>query len=369
LTEILLILYFTSLARRGEILLIRLSEISKVYSIRETGSRGARDFYALRGVSLEIGDGSVFGVIGRSGAGKSTLIRCVNMLEPPTSGKVFIGDTEMTALSGAALRDARRKIGMIFQSFNLLSNRTVFGNIAFPLELAKWKKNEIRERVREIASLVEIEGKLDQYPAQLSGGQKQRVGIARALANRPDVLLSDEATSALDPQTTKSVLELIRGINEKLGLTVILITHEMNVIKEICDSVAVLDAGEVVESGPALRVFTAPAKSVTKELLTHVIRSELPESFDKSRLSAEPFPGASLALRISFFGNVAAEPIVSGLVRKFDVDVNILAAHIDHIRSTPFGTLIIQLSGDKKEAALESLRGMEFGAEVIGYVR
>ncbi|MDR3075664.1 MAG: ATP-binding cassette domain-containing protein, partial [Synergistaceae bacterium] len=317
---------------------------------------------------LEIEDGSIFGIIGRSGAGKSTLIRCVNMLERPTSGQVFINETEMTALSGPELRSARRKIGMIFQSFNLLSNRTVFGNIAFPLELARWDKSAITDRVHEIASLVEIDGKLDQYPGTLSGGQKQRVGIARALANHPDLLLSDEATSALDPQTTKSVLRLIRDINEKLGLTVILITHEMHVIKEICDSVAVLENGEVVERGPVLQVFINPLKAATKELVSNVMQSELPESFADLMFTQTPSRDADLVLQIWIFGSVAATPIVSDIAREFDVDVNILAAHIDNIRSTPFGTLIMQLSGEEKEGVIEFLMDMKLRVEVKGYV-
>jgi D-methionine transport system ATP-binding protein len=343
-----------------------MSDINKIYKVREKSS--VTDFYALRGVSLDIEDGSIFGIIGRSGAGKSTLIRCVNMLERPTSGQVFINGTEMTALSGARLRTARRKIGMIFQSFNLLSNRTVFGNIAFPLELEGWSRGDIMERVHEIASLVEIEGKLDQYPGTLSGGQKQRVGIARALANQPDVLLSDEATSALDPQTTKSVLRLIRDINERLGLTVILITHEMNVIKEVCDSVAVLENGEVVERGPVLHVFTNPRRAATKELLSSVMQSELPESFADLKFSPTPSRDSDLVLQVWFFGSVAANPIVSDLVRKFDVDVNILAAHIDNIRSTPFGTLVMQLSGEDKEGVIEFLMDMKLRVEVKGYV-
>lgn len=352
--------------------MIKLQDISKVYRIKDVDNgreKGAKkDFYALRDVSLDIEDGSIYGIIGRSGAGKSTLIRCINLLERPTSGKVFINDVEMTSLSDDRLRAARKKIGMIFQSFNLLSNRTVYRNIAFPLELEKWNKRDIDARVREIAALVDIEGKLDQYPAQLSGGQKQRVGIARALANSPDVLLSDEATSALDPQTTKSVLRLLRDINEKLGLTVILITHEMNVIKEICDTVAVLDGGEVVEHGPVLRVFTAPVKRVTKDLLTHVIRTELPESFADLKFSPAPIKNADVMLQLSFFGNIAAQPMISDIVRKFDVDINILVAHIDHIRATPYGTMIIQLSGNDREEALEYMLDLNLKLEVIGYV-
>ncbi len=347
---------------------IRLQNVGKIYRINDANGTKKRDFHALRDVSLEIPDGSIYGIIGRSGAGKSTLIRCVNLLERPTSGRVYVGDLEMTALSPNVLRAARRKIGMIFQSFNLLANRTVFRNIAFPLELEGWRGCEIEARVREIAALVDIEGKLDQYPAQLSGGQKQRVGIARALANKPDVLLSDEATSALDPQTTKSVLRLLRDINAKLGLTIVLITHEMHVIKEICDTVAVLDAGEVAEHGSVLEIFTTPKKSVTKELLSQVLRTELPEAFDGLRFSSVPEKNADLVLKLSFFGNVATYPIVSELVRRHDVDVSILSAQIDHVRATPYGTLVVQLSGDDKESALEHLLDMNLKVEVIGYV-
>ncbi|MDR1515210.1 MAG: methionine ABC transporter ATP-binding protein [Synergistaceae bacterium] len=349
--------------------MIRLDCVNKIYRVTEPGGTAKRDFHALRDVSLDIENGSIYGIIGRSGAGKSTLIRCVNLLERPSSGRVFINEVEMTALGEAKLRAARRKIGMIFQSFNLLANRTVFGNIAFPLELERWSKQEIKDRVNEIALLVGIDDKLAQYPSQLSGGQKQRVGIARALANRPDLLLSDEATSALDPQTTKSVLRLLRDINEKLGLTVILITHEMDVIKEICDSVAVLDSGEVVEEGSVLKVFTTPLKSVTKELMTSVMQTRLPDSFADLKFTGERGSRETdILLQLSFFGSVAAQPIISDLVRGFDVDVNILAAHIDHIRATPCGTLIIQLSGEDRGGALDYLLDMNLKVEVIGYV-
>lgn len=327
-----------------------------------------KEFYALRDVSLDVPKGSIFGIIGRSGAGKSTLIRCINLLERPTSGKIFVGDVEMTALPQNELRAARRKIGMIFQQFNLLANRTVYRNIAFPLELERWSRADIDARVREIAEIVGISTRLDHYPAQLSGGQKQRVGIARALANRPDVLLSDEATSALDPQTTTAVLRLLRDINERLGVTVVMITHEMNVIKEICDSVAVIDGGRVVEQGSVMRVFTAPVKEVTKDMLKNVMRVDLPESFAGLTFSKSPIKNADLVLQISFFGSIAAHPFITTLVRKFDVDVNILVAHVDHVRSTPYGTMILQLSGEDREEALEHILDMDLKMEVIGYV-
>lgn len=348
--------------------MIKLCGVNKIYKVADAATGVKRDFFALKDVSLDVPEGAIYGIIGRSGAGKSTLVRCINLLERPTSGKVMVGDTEMTSLSGDKLRDARRKIGMIFQNFSLLANRTVYKNIAFPLELAKWSKRDIEDRVHEIAALVDMEGRLGHYPSQLSGGQKQRVGIARALANRPNVLLSDEATSALDPQTTTSVLRLMRDINEKLGITIVLITHEMNVIKEICHSVAVIDGGEVVEEGSVLRVFTAPVKNITKDLLTRVIHAELPESFADLKFSQTPIKGADLVLQISFFGSVAAQPIVSTIARQFDVDINILVAHIDHIRTTPYGTMILQLSGEDIEESLEYMLDQNLKLEVIGYV-
>ncbi len=216
---------------------------------------------ALSNIDLEIPDSSIFGIIGRSGAGKSTLVRCVNLLERPDSGSVSVSGVELTDLGEGELRQARKKIGMIFQNFNLLSGRTVFGNVAFPLDLAGWRREDIASRVDELLDLVGLADKRERYPSQLSGGQKQRVGIARALANRPDVLLSDEATSALDPLTTRSILSLLRDINTRLGLTIVLITHEMNVIREICTDVAVIDKGRIVERGTVLDIFTDPAGS------------------------------------------------------------------------------------------------------------
>jgi D-methionine transport system ATP-binding protein len=282
---------------------------------------------------------------------------------------VFIDDLEITALENVSLRHARRKMGMIFQSFNLLANRTVFRNISFPLELESWSGKDIRDRVREISELVGIEGKLESYPSQLSGGEKQRVGIARALANGPDVLLSDEATSALDPRTTASVLKLLRNINEALGLTVVLITHEMNVIKEICDNVAVLDSGRIAESGEVLEIFLRPRRQITKELLTNVARSRFPESLADLKFTLERENSKSdVLVELSFLGDTAARPIIADLVRNFDVDVNILAAHVEHIKTMPYGTLIIQLSGDEREAALERLLDINLRVEVIGFV-
>lgn len=338
--------------------------------VTKTFCDGKKRLKALDNIDLSISDGSVFGIIGQSGAGKSTLVRCVNLLERPTSGVVFAGGVELTALSDGDLREARKKIGMIFQSFNLLSSRTVFGNIAFPLELAGWSKEDITGRVEELLDLVDLADKRDQYPARLSGGQKQRVGIARALANRPDVLLSDEATSSLDPRTTQSILSLLRGINEKLGLTIVLITHEMNVIKEICSDVAVIEKGRIVEQGTVLEVFTNPRRQTTRDLLQEVIGVELPERFGGLAFSSVPSAGADPVLQLQFFGSSAAEPVISGMVRHFDVEVNILVARIDHIRNVPYGTLVIQLSGEEeaRSSAMKYLHALDLKVEVIGYV-
>jgi D-methionine transport system ATP-binding protein len=222
---------------------------------------------ALKNINLSVEKGDIFGVIGFSGAGKSTLIRCLNRLEEPDSGVIRIENHEITGLDKARLREARKKIGMIFQHFNLFDSRTVFGNVAFPLETAGYSREKIKHRVEEILELVELSDKIRAYPSQLSGGQQQRVGIARALANNPDVLLSDEATSSLDPKTTASILDLLRDINRKLNLTIVLITHEMNVLKHICNNMAVLDAGEIVETGPVREIFANPAQEITRLFL------------------------------------------------------------------------------------------------------
>ena len=327
-------------------------------------------FHALRGVSLSIRKGCIYGIIGRSGAGKSTLVRTINLLERPTSGRVTVAGVDLAALSPAELRRARRGIGMIFQGFNLLESRSVAGNVAFPLELAGWDAARIAARVDELLELVGLGGKRNAYPAQLSGGQKQRVGIARALAPEPKILLCDEATSALDPQTTREVLELLRDINRKLGLTVVLITHEMAVIKEICEEVAVLDAGRVVESGAVFKVFTVPQSPVTHELVASVMTRDIPQHFAALDFLREPEAGCGLLLRVSFLGDTAAEPIISGVVRRFGVDVNILYGAIDHIQGVPYGTLVVELSGNgNRDAAMEYLRNLNLGLEVIGYVR
>lgn len=346
--------------------MIQLENIEKTYP----ASGGSDAVLALRGISLTIEEGEIFGVIGKSGAGKSTLIRCINLLERPTAGTVTVNGQELTSFNEQQLREARKKIGMIFQHFNLLSSRTVFENVAFPLELAGASKKEIEQKVNRLLELVELSDKRDQYPAQLSGGQKQRVGIARALANQPTVLLCDEATSALDPQTTKAILELLKNINKQLGLTIVLITHEMQVIKEICDRVAVIENGVISEEGPVLDVFTQPKTDTTREFIRTIINHDLPEILADVPFSPTPLPEGNLVLRLSFLGQSAEEPVIATLIRQYQVTPNILYGNIDHIQSTPYGTLILELSGAQADldAALAYLEQRNLGIEVIGYV-
>mgnify|MGYP000016602758 FL=1 len=265
----------------------------ELVNVEKTYHTSSGDIHALKRTSLTINQGEIFGIIGLSGAGKSTLIRCINMLEVPTAGQVFVDGEELTAMTETQLRKARQNIGMIFQHFNLLASRTVFDNIAFPLEIQGLGKDEIKKRVEPLLELVQLQDRADHYPSQLSGGQKQRVGIARALASNPKVLLCDEATSALDPQTTKSILNLLRDINQRLNLTIVMITHQMEVVKEICDRVAVIENGSIIEEGNMVDVFTNPQNQTTKEFVKSVDKNTLPESLKSTPVSREYFDGAS----------------------------------------------------------------------------
>ena len=346
--------------------MIKLSHIEKTY---DSPSGPVK---ALKGIDLEIARGEIYGIIGLSGAGKSTLIRCINLLERPTAGSVIVDDKEMTTLNDTELREARKTIGMIFQHFNLLSTADVYDNIAFPLKLAGLSSDKIREKVEPLLKLVGLENKAHQYPGQLSGGQKQRVGIARALASEPKVLLCDEATSALDPQTTRAILELIKDINRKLQLTVVVITHEMQVIKDICDKVAVIDQGVIAEQGPVLEIFTDPKQPITKEFISVLLSNDLPAAFRGGQVSAEPVPGAYLLLRLTFIGESADDPVIAGMIRKFpEVETTLLFGNLDQIRSTPFGRMIIGITGpqDQMQAALDYLATKKLKEEVIGYVK
>ena len=345
--------------------MITLSHIEKTYA----GPDGA--LTALKDISLTVARGEIFGVIGLSGAGKSTLARCINLLERPTKGSVIVDGLDMMALSDAELRKARKSIGMIFQHFNLLSSATVYDNVAFPLRLSGTDEDAIRAKVEPLLSLVGLDDKAQQYPSQLSGGQKQRVGIARALASEPKVLLCDEATSALDPQTTKAILELIRDINQKLGLTVVIITHEMQVIKDICDKVAVIEDGVIAEQGPVAEVFLNPRQKITKDFIGVLMGNDLPAELRGVPISEAPIEGGKLLVRLTFFGESANAPVISDLVKGHNIDAAILYGNIDAIKDTPYGRMLLGLSGTPGavEEALSFLREKELRIEVIGYVR
>jgi D-methionine transport system ATP-binding protein len=324
-------------------------------SQRFAGPRGWIE--ALHNVNLTIPPAEVFGIIGRSGAGKSTLVRTINLLTRPSEGSVIVDGHDLTTLSAAQLRTARRDIGMIFQHFNLLSSRTVFDNVALPLELAGMKRGEIEATVLPLLELVGLTTQKDRYPAQISGGQKQRVGIARALASKPKVLLSDEATSALDPETTRSILDLLRKINKELGLTIVLITHQMDVIKQVCDRVAVLDAGRVVEEGKVVDVFMQPHHEVTRALIGDVIAHELPPAL-KLRVAERLRTGSGHLLRLAFTGSGVDQPILSETIRRFELDFNILHGQIDEIQGQAFGSLAVLAGGQPANVA-----------EAIAYLR
>ncbi len=298
---------------------------------------------ALRGVDLHIWPGEVFGIIGRSGAGKSSLVRVINLLNRPTAGSVVVGGRDLTALGAEDLRVARRDIGIIFQHFNLLSSRTVYDNVALPLEIAGLAANDIKARVEPLLDLVGLSSLKCRYPAQISGGQKQRVGIARALANRPKVLLSDEATSALDPETTRSILGLLRQINQEFGLTVVLITHQMQVIKQVADRVAVIDAGRIVESGPVLDVFTRPQHATTRSLIDEIVPQQLPPSVlaRVRALQAKAPDNPGQLWRLAFSGEGADQSLLSDVIRRFDLDLSIVHGQVDEIQGQPFGMLAV----------------------------
>ncbi|MCJ7993952.1 methionine ABC transporter ATP-binding protein [Rhizobium cremeum] len=332
------------------------------------GAKGQPAFTALGGVDYVVPKGAITGIIGRSGAGKSTLIRLVNGLELPTSGKVIVDGVDVGALDEGGLRTLRRSVGMIFQHFNLLSSRTVYDNIALPLEIAGIDRKTIEARVRPLIDLVGLSDKAGRYPAELSGGQKQRVGIARALATEPKLLLSDEATSALDPETTQSILELLKTINRDLGLTVLLITHEMEVVKTIASEVAVIDKGLIVESGRTFDIFTRPRHETTQALLSASIGAKLPE-WIRSDLKSEPALGARALVRLIFFGETAFQPLTARLVAEIGPDVNILAGAIDEIAGEPFGSLVVSYPADPAtlERANDFYKQTGLATEVLGY--
>ena len=323
--------------------MIELTHISKNFA------SGGRTVHAVQDVSLSIGKGEIFGIIGFSGAGKSTLVRCINLLERPTSGSVTVDGKEMTALSARELRQARKKIGMIFQHFNLMPSRTVFGNVAYPLRGSGLSREQIADKVHRLLELVGIGDKAEAYPKQLSGGQKQRVAIARALANDPNVLLCDEATSALDPQTTKAILRLLKDLNEKLGITVVIITHEMAVVKEICDRVAVMEHGRVVEQGEVFNVFADPRQEITRSFIhtTSNLR-KIEELIEEDSPVVQLKPG-ELIVRLSYIQRNVSEPLISTVSRKFDIVLNIIFSDIAIVQNAPIGGTVAIISGEREQ--------------------
>ena len=341
--------------------MIELEQISKTFA------DAGREVHAVNNVSLTIRNGDVFGIIGFSGAGKSTLVRCINLLERPTEGSVRIDGKELTRMPAKELRQARRKIGMIFQHFNLMPSRTIFGNVAYPLKGSGLRKDQIAEKVRKLLDLVGIADKEKAYPSQLSGGQKQRAAIARALANDPDILLCDEATSALDPQTTKAILKLLERLNRELGITLLVITHEMAVVKEICNRVAVMDHGRVVEEGEVFSVFASPKEELTRSFIKTTSNLQKIEELIAAKSPVVALKPGERIVRLSYVERNASEPLISTMTKKYGVILNIIFADIEIVQNAPIGGTVGILSGprDKMDEALEDLRSKNVGVEVI----
>jgi D-methionine transport system ATP-binding protein len=329
-----------------------------------------QDFIALKDINLQVNHGEIYGIIGKSGAGKSTLLRTINGLEKPTSGKVLVDGKEINTLNSTEQRKAKSKIGMIFQHFNLMQSKTVWGNIALPLELMHWSKENIKTRVAELLNLVELSNFAEQTPQKLSGGQKQRVAIARALANNPSLLLCDEATSALDPTATKSILNLLKEINQKLKLTIFLITHEMDVVKSICDQVAVIDNGELIEQNDIVSIFTKPRLKVTQDFVHHASYLEIPSSIKEKMIN---IPGQSTGsiVQISYHGDVADEPIISKLQKAYKIQVNILQGKIETVQNQTLGHLLVEIQGDQSAqlSSIDYLKKNGLTIKTLGYVQ
>lgn len=339
--------------------MLQLHQISKTYTVNQ------QLLTALQDISLTIAKGDIFGIVGKSGAGKSTLLRCMNLLERPTQGLVTIDTIELTQLKPVELNQQRKKIGMIFQHFNLLSSRTVFENIALPLE-GLYTQAEIATRVHNLLRLVDLEEKVAHYPEQLSGGQKQRVAIARALATEPTLLLCDEPTSALDTESTRNILELLQTINRKLGLTIVLITHELNVVKKICKNMAVLDRGLLIETGSVLEIFTQPKSEISKRLIRKQFHLELPDSIRKTIRDPNDTLYAPI-VQLTFMGESSKLPVITDLIQKFGLSVNILLADIENINDAAVGYLVCQIKGEEAlvKQALDYLHSLPINIEVL----
>ena len=345
--------------------MIKLNNITKIFTLPD------KKLTALDNVSLHVPKGQICGVIGASGAGKSTLIRCVNLLERPTHGAVVIDDVDLTQLSEAELVKTRRQIGMIFQHFNLLTSRTVFENVALPLELENKSKAEIQEKTTALLALVGLSDKHNVYPANLSGGQKQRVAIARALASDPKVLLCDEATSALDPATTQSILKLLKEINRTLGITILLITHEMEVVKRICDQVAVIDKGCLIEQGTVSEIFSNPKTELAQEFISSTFHITLPEEYLENLSDTPKHAKSYPIIKFEFTGRSVDAPLLSQASKKFGVELSILTSQIDYAGGVKFGFTIAEVEGDEDAITQAKVYLMENNVrvEVLGYVQ
>ena len=345
--------------------MIKLNNITKIFTLSD------KKLTALDNVSLHVPKGQICGVIGASGAGKSTLIRCVNLLERPTHGAVLIDDVDLTQLSEAELVKTRRQIGMIFQHFNLLTSRTVFENVALPLELENKSKAEIQEKTTALLALVGLGDKHNVYPANLSGGQKQRVAIARALASDPKVLLCDEATSALDPATTQSILKLLKEINRTLGITILLITHEMEVVKRICDQVAVIDKGCLIEQGTVSEIFSNPKTELAQEFISSTFHITLPEEYLENLSDTPKHAKSYPIIKFEFTGRSVDAPLLSQASKKFGVELSILTSQIDYAGGVKFGFTIAEVEGDEDAITQAKVYLMENNVrvEVLGYVQ
>ena len=340
--------------------MIYLKNITKYYN----------DCTALNDVNLHIPAGRIYGIIGESGAGKSTLVRCINLLEAPDTGQVIVNNQDLTQLKGQELRDCRRNIGMIFQHFNLLSSRTVFDNIAFPLELIGQNKSQIKEAIMPLIELTGLSDKVHHYPSQLSGGQKQRVAIARALASQPKILLCDEATSSLDPNTTKAILSLLKDINQRLGITIIIITHEMDVARAICDNVAVMAQGKIIEDNRVEQIFLNPKSELAQQFVHSVTHGKNSDNKHQG-YTQDASSGGHPLLRLAFVGEQASAPIITQTAKKFGVDFSILHGDIETINGKSMGFLLVKLIGpeDQTDQALTFLREQQLTVEVIGYAQ
>lgn len=334
-----------------------------IENLVKTYNQGQNEVNALKGIDLHIDKGEIFGIIGLSGAGKSSLVRCLNLLETPTSGNIKIDDKDMIKLSKKELREARKKIGMVFQHFNLLSNSTIYENIAFPMRIDNKPKDYIDKRVKELLELVGLLDKKDMYPSMLSGGQKQRVGIARAIANNPSIVICDEATSALDPETTKSILSLLKDINKKLGITIIIITHEMDVIKHICNRVAILEEGKIAECGLVSDVFVRPKTKIARSFFDSV-DVKLDNDVYKKALD-----GKGVVIKGIFIGETSTAPYISKMITKYNVEASILLGNIQHLDDTLIGTLVIKITGedDNIQSAIKYLQENNVLVEEVNY--